>query len=36
MNLMDAARFSPDGPVKTDIAKTAGSNVVLSASRRDR
>ncbi len=26
---MDAARFSPDGPVKTDIAQTAGSNVVL-------
>ncbi len=29
MDLLDAARFSPDGPVKTDIAQTAGSNVVL-------
>ncbi len=29
MNLMNAARFSPDGPVKTDIAQTAGSNIVL-------
>ncbi|MGD9937707.1 MAG: hypothetical protein AB7S61_09575 [Methanoregulaceae archaeon] len=29
MNLMDAARFSPDGPVKIDIAQTAGSNIVL-------
>ena len=29
MNLLDAARFSPDGPVKTDIARTAGSKIVL-------
>ena len=30
MNLMDAARFSPDGPVKTGIARTRGSNIVLA------
>ncbi len=29
MNLLDAARFSPDGPMKTDIALTAGSKIVL-------
>ncbi len=29
MNLFDVARFSPDGPVKLDIARTAGSNIVL-------
>lgn len=29
MNLLDAARFSRDGPVKTDIAQTAGSNIML-------
>ncbi len=29
MNLMDAARFSPDGPVKIDVAQTAGSNILL-------
>jgi quercetin dioxygenase-like cupin family protein len=29
MNLFDAARFSPDGPVKTDIARTTGSKIVL-------
>ncbi len=26
---MNAARFSRDGPVKTDLAKTAGSNIAL-------
>jgi len=29
MNLLDAARFSREGPVKTDIARIAGSNIVL-------
>lgn len=29
MNLLDAARFSPAGPVKTDLMKTAGTNIVL-------
>lgn len=29
MNLMDAARFSPDGPVKIDVAQIAGSNILL-------
>jgi quercetin dioxygenase-like cupin family protein len=29
MDLLDAARFSLDGPVKTDIATTAGSKIVL-------
>ena len=29
MNLLDAARSSPDGPVKIDLVRTAGSNIVL-------
>ncbi|NLX49206.1 MAG: cupin domain-containing protein [Methanospirillum sp.] len=29
MNLLDAARFSREGPVKTEIAQTAGSNIAL-------
>jgi quercetin dioxygenase-like cupin family protein len=29
MDLLDRAEFSPDGPVKKDLVKTAGSNIVL-------
>jgi quercetin dioxygenase-like cupin family protein len=29
MDLLDAAEFSPQGPVKKDLIKTAGSNIVL-------
>jgi quercetin dioxygenase-like cupin family protein len=29
MDLLDAAEFSPQGPVKKDLVKTAGSNIVL-------
>jgi quercetin dioxygenase-like cupin family protein len=29
MNLFDATRFSPDCPVKIDLAETAGSKIVL-------
>jgi quercetin dioxygenase-like cupin family protein len=29
MNLLKEAKFSPEGPVKTDLIKTAGSNIVL-------
>lgn len=29
MNLLDAVRCSPDGPVKIDLVRTAGSNLVL-------
>ena len=29
MDLLSAAEFSPTGPVKKDLMKTAGSNIVL-------
>jgi len=29
MDLLDRAEFSRDGPVKKDLVKTAGSNIVL-------
>jgi hypothetical protein len=29
MDLVSAAEFSPEGPVKKDLMKTAGSNIVI-------
>ena len=29
INLIDAAKFSSSGPIKKDLIKTAGSNIVL-------
>jgi len=29
VDLLKAVRFSPDGPAKTDLTKTAGSKIVL-------